>query len=59
MSWKQTQTQTQDAAYDSVEAIMTFMNEWASTHQPGLDEGSSRKIPSLPNLTLNLSEVSS
>ena len=57
MSWKQ--TQTQEAADEGVEAVMMFMNERVSAHHLGPDEGSSQSIPNLPNLTLNLSKVSS
>ena len=57
MSWKQTQTQA--ATDEGVEAAMMFTDEWVFTHQPGPDEGSSRQIPSLLDLTLKSSEASS
>ena len=57
MSWKQTQTQA--ATDEGVEVVVMFMDEWAVAHRPGPDEGLSRQIPNLPNLTLNSSEVSS
>ena len=57
MSWKQ--TKTQEATDEGVEATMMFMDEWATAHRLGPDEGLSRPISSLPNLTLNSSEVSS
>ena len=50
MSWKQTQTQA--AADEGVEVTVMFTHEWVAAHRSGLDEGSSRKIPSLPDLTL-------
>ena len=51
--------QTHVAADEGVEAVVMFTNEWIAAHQPGPDEGSSQQIPSLPNLTLNSSKVSS
>ena len=57
MSWKQ--TQTQEAADEGVESTVIFIDEWVDSHQPGPDEGSSRQIPNLPNLTLDSREVSS
>ena len=57
MSWKQ--TPTWQAVNEGVEAAMMFTDECATTHRSGLNEGSSRQIPSLPDLTLNLSKVSS
>ena len=55
MSWKQTQA----TADEGVEFVVMFMDEWVIAHRPGLNEGSSQPIPSLLNLTLNSSEVSS
>ena len=57
MSGKQTQTQA--AADEGIEAAVIFMDEWDAAHRSGIDEGSSRQIPSLLDLTLNSSEVSS
>ena len=57
MSWKQTQTRV--AADEGVEVTVMFIDEWAATYRLGLDEGSSRQIPNLPDLTLNSSGVSS
>ena len=57
MSWKQ--TQTRETTDEGVEAAMMFTDEWVFSHRLGPDEGSSRQIPSLPDLTLNSSEVSS
>ena len=57
MSWKQTQTEV--VVDEGVETTMMFMDEWAATHRSGPNEGSSRQIPNLLNLTLNSSKVSS
>ena len=52
--------QTQEDADEGVEVAVMFTDEWADTHRPGLGEGSSGNIgDSLPNLTLDSSEVSS
>ena len=56
MSWKQTQTRV--AADEGVEATVMFTDEWVAAHRSSLHEGSFRQIPSLPDLTLNSSEVS-
>ena len=53
------QTQAQAAADEGVEAIVMFMDEWDAAHHLGPNEGSSWQIRNLPNLKLNLSEVSS
>ena len=50
--------QTQEAVDEGVEAAVIFTDEWISAHQPGPDEGLSRQVPILPNLTLNSNEVS-
>ena len=57
MSWKHTQTRA--AADEGVEAAVMFTDEWVTDHRPDIDEGSPQQIPSLPDLTLNSSEVSS
>ena len=57
MSWKQTHTQA--AADEGVEVVVMLIDEWAVAHRRGIDEGSYQEIPSLPDLTLNSSEVSS
>ena len=46
------------AATAGIEAAVMFTDEWA-THRPGINEGSSRYIPNLLDMTLNSSEVSS
>ena len=54
------ETGIEGAAVDEVvEAAVMFTDEWAATHRLGLNEGSSHQIPSLPNLTLNSSKVTS
>ena len=54
MSWKEAQTQA--VVDEGIDAAVMFADEWVVTHRPGLNEGSSRKIPNLPDLTLNSSE---
>ena len=54
MSWKQV------AVDEGIEAVMMFTDEWVDSHQSSLGEVfSGNKGDNLPNLTLDLSKVSS